>query len=246
MNELTIIEQLALIAQSAKAEYQAVLMWVCLSALAIGAFVGAFYAARNAMSKVCKLILWLGPVGCIMAGPFIGKMISYGGSKPPQPTHLWRFEYVNGVHDNGSFCTNNLICAAWTFDLPAMEYAIKANYQDLTITNATGECVDPLHPLPDALVREGAHVWPLAEGANAENMRVVIYAVYVPPPVVTTNGVYHLSGVMPAMGDDPGKYVTPGVQIIVNLETGESEIITPTNAPPQSLLQALQSEIETE
>ena len=226
MNELTIIEQLGLIAQSAKAEYQAVLMWVCLSALA-----GVLYAVRNAVSKVCKLILWLGPVGCILCGPGIVKFVSYGGSKPT-PSHLWKFEYVNGVHDNGSYCTNNLICAAWTFDLPAMEYTIKANYQDLTITNATGQCVDPLHPLPDALVREGAHVWPLAEGANAENMRVVIYAAYVPPPVVTTNGVYHLSGVMPAMGDNPGKYVTPGVQIIVNLETGESEIITPTNAPP--------------
>ena len=227
MNELTIIEQLALTAQLAKAEYQEVLLWVCLFGLAAVALAGAIYAVRNAVSKACKLILWLGPVGCIIAGPFIGKMISYGGSKPP--SHLWRFEYANGVTDNGSYCTNDFIYARWTYNLAAMEYTLRAAYQDLTITNELGQCVDPLHQLDDTMVRDGAHVW---EVANATNMRVVVYATYVPPPVVHTNGVYHLSGVMPAMGGAPGKFVTPGVQIRMNLETGESLIITPTNAPP--------------
>lgn len=243
MNELTIIEQLGLIAQSAKAEYQAALMWVCLSALAAGALAGVLYAVRNAVSKVCKLILWLGPVGCIMAGPFICKMISFGGSKPT-PSHLWRFEYTNGVTDNGSYCTNNQICARWTYNLAAMEYTLRAAYQDLTITNATGQCVDPLHQLPDAMVRETAHVW---EVANATNMRVVVYAAYVPPPAVHTNGVYHLNGVMPSMDETPGKFVTPGVQIHMNLETSESWIITPTNAPPpMSALQSIHQEEDQE
>lgn len=241
---MTIVEQLALIAQCEAGEWQLGLMYLCIGALcAIGVCAFAWFVWRG----LCRYVDGCRRAGRIGQFLFVVGLIAavlYGGTKPPQPTHLWRFEYVNGVHDNGSYCTNNLICAAWTFDLPAMEYTIKANYQDLTITNATGECVDPLHPLPDALVREGAHVWPLAEGANAENMRVVIYAAYVPPPVVTTNGVYHLSGVMPAMGDNPGKYVTPGVQIIVNLETGESEIITPTNAPPQPLTNALQTQQE--
>lgn len=42
MSELTIVEQLALIAQDAEAEYQAMLMWACLSGLAAGALAGGF------------------------------------------------------------------------------------------------------------------------------------------------------------------------------------------------------------
>ena len=230
MNELTIVEQLGLIAQSARAEYQAVLMWACLSALAAGALAGALYAVRNAVSKACRLILWLGPVGCVLCVPGIVKLASYGGSKPT-PSHLWRFEYANGVADNGSYCTNDLICARWTYSLAAMGHTLRAAYQDLTVTNAAGQCVDPLHQLPDAMVRDASHVW---EVANATNMRVVAYAAYVPPPVVHTNGVYHLDGVMPSMDETSGKYVTPGVKIRMNLETGESLIVTPTNAPPSA------------
>lgn len=157
-------------------------------------------------------------------------MILYGGTKPTP--RLWVFEFVNGVHDAGSFCTNNLICAQWTYDTAAIEFTIKASYQDLTITNSVGECIDKMHELPFAMVRDGLHVW---EVANATNMRVVVYSTYVPPPVVSTNGVYHLAGVMPAM-EDPGKYVTPGVQIVVNLEGGEREVLTPTNKPPSAAI----------
>ena len=155
-------------------------------------------------------------------------VIVYAGTKPP--SHVWCFEYVNGVRDNGSYCKNNLICAAWTYDLAAMEFSIRAYYQDLTITNELGECTDELHQLPDALVRDTSHVW---EVANATNMRVVCYGTYVPPPVVSTNGSYHLSGVMLSM-DGERKYVTPGVRITASLDNGETVVLTPTNEPPAS------------
>lgn len=159
-------------------------------------------------------------------------IIVYAGTKPPI-NHVWRFEFVNGVRDNGSFCTNNLICAAWTYDSAAMEFSIRAYYQDLTVTNELGECTDELHQLSDALVRDCSRVWALEEGLNAENMRVVIYGTYVPPPVVSTNGVYRLSGVMPSM-DGERKYVTPGIRISASLEGGGTAVLTPTNEPPAS------------
>ena len=56
------------------------------------------------------------------------------------------------------------------------------------------------------------------------------YAEYVAPPVVTTNGVYHLSGVMRTM-DGSQRYVTPLVEIVVNLEDGSTQTLTPTNTP---------------
>lgn len=234
MNELTIIEQLALIAQSAKAEFQTALMWACLAVLAAGVLAGILYAARHAVLRLCRSIASLGPFGCAIVIPCVVAVYVYGSTK-------WRFEYVNGVHDNGSYCTNNQICAAWTYDLPAMEYTIKAAYQDLTITNELGVCVDPLHQLLDAMVRDGSHVW---EVSDATNMRVVVYATYVPPPAVHTNGVYHLNGVMPSMDETLGKYVTPGVKIIIDTGTGDRKILTPTNAPPQPITNALQTQQE--
>lgn len=225
MSELTIVEQLALIAQDAKAEYQAMLMWACLSVLAAGALAGVLYAARYAVSRCCRLIRRLGPIGCVMCMPGIVKFVCYGSTK----AHLWRFEYANGVKDAGSFCTNDLICAVWTYNPAAEGHTLRAAYQDLTVTNATGQCTDPLHQLEDAMVREGMHAWVVDD---ATNMRVVVYATYVPPPAVHTNGVYRLNGVMPSMDETPGKYVTPGVQIHVSPETGETRIVTPTNEPP--------------
>ena len=46
MSELTIVEQLALIAQDAEAEYQAILMWACLSVLVACALAGVVYTVR--------------------------------------------------------------------------------------------------------------------------------------------------------------------------------------------------------
>jgi len=227
MNGLTVIEQLELVAQQAQAECQAALMWLCLVALAAFAVALTVCAAKNAVSKVCRMLMWLGPVGFALCLPGIVCLFCYGSTKPP--AHIWRFEYANGVSDNGSHCTNDLICASWTYSLAAMEFTLRAAYQDLTVTNAAGQCTDPLHQLPDALVRDGSHVW---EVPNATNMRVVVYAQYVPPPAVHTNGVYHLNGVMQTMDGVPCKFVTPGVRIQVNIENGDTEIITPTNRPP--------------
>ena len=157
---------------------------------------------------------------------------AYAGTKPPGARHLWKFVYQNGVYDNGSYCTNDQIFASWTYDSAAEENVIRAAYQDLTVTNELGDCSDTLHQLPDCLVSDGSHLWSV-EGAT--NMRIVVYSTYVAPPVVNTNGVYHLNGVMRPMNDSQ-KYVTPGVEIRAVVEDIEStETLTPTNNPTRNI-----------
>ena len=51
MSELKIVEQLALIAQDAEAEYQAMLILACLSVLVAGALAGVVYAVRLSVAE---------------------------------------------------------------------------------------------------------------------------------------------------------------------------------------------------
>ena len=113
--------------------------------------------------------------------------------------------------------------------------------KNLTITNALGVCVDPWHDLTGGALADLQHTW---EIPDATNCAIAVWAEWVAPVVVHTNGVYHLNGVGREIGGTQ-KYVTPGIQIRMNLETGECEIITPTNQPPFSAM-ALTTENEQE
>lgn len=237
--DLTIAEQIALIAKDAAAEFRIALMWACLSALAAGAVALIVYALRNAISRTCRLILFLGPVGCLLVGPFVGKMISYGSTKAD---HLWRFQFENGLHDTGSFCTDDVIHAEWDYAPVLFGYALKATYRDLTITNEIGVCIDAWHYLEDANVSDMVAEWFVPD---ATNMEVVCYALYVPPVHVVTNGVYHVSGVMRTLATTNSaapSYVTPGIRVYALDDEGEANVLTPTNAPPQSILGDLLNE----
>ena len=131
--------------------------------------------------------------------------IIYGGGK----TH---FTYQAGLTDAGSYCTNDLIHAEWTWVQQASSYEFRWQYRDVTITNETGEVIDLWHALPNGMVSDG-----VAEAVvpDATNMQVICWAEYVPPVYVLTNGVYHLNGVMRAMGNAGTNYwVTPGIRII--------------------------------
>ena len=241
--DLSIAEQLALVAQSADGEFRLALMWVCLGALGAGIAVGVLYAVWNAVSRVCRLIMFLGPVGCLLAGPFIVKMIAYGGSKQ---TQTWRFNFQNGLHDLGSYCTNDTIHAEWDYAPAYAGYAFRWCYRDLTITNEVGVCIDEFHYLPDANVTDM-----VAEAVvpGATNMEVTCYAQYVQPVHVVTNGTYHVGGIMRSLAqtneDDyaSADFVTPGITIQANLDDGGELTLTPTNEPPESVLGLLLNEI---
>lgn len=205
--------------------YRQILAIVCFGLLGVAVLYFALDAAGRLFRTLAERVCRRGRIAAVVAAVMTVGLAIYGGSK-------WRFEYANGVQDNGSYCTNDEIRASWRYDVAAMEYTIRAVYQDLTRTNETGECIDTLHQLPECLVRDGMHVWNVP---NATNMRVVVYATYVPPPAVHTNGVYHLGGVMRTMNTTNSiapKYVTPGVKILVDLSPSGKSVLTPTNAPP--------------
>lgn len=163
---------------------------------------------------------WWFVVACVIA-------TAYGGSK-------WNFS--NGVTDAGSYATNDLAHAQWTYSPAYGIYTFRWAYRDLTLTNEVGVCVDEWHYLPDALVSDG---WAEATVANATNMQYQCYALYVPPPAVVTNGVYHLEGVSRSMATTNSPmpdYVPWGTRVEIVLPNGEVRVITPTNAPPQPVM----------
>lgn len=190
---------------------------LCLVILAAIALAPAAKAFRMAWFTIATFVLLL-----------------YAGTKP-QPTHLWRFTFENGVHDAGSYCTNDTVHAEWTFAAVYADYTLRAAYRDLTFTNEVGVCIDEWHYLEDVLVSDAVAEWIVPD---ATNMEVVCYAQYVPPPHVVTNGVYHMEGVSRSMAttNSPAPdYVTWGTRVEVILPNGSIKVITPTNRPPDPI-----------
>ena len=69
---------------------------------------------------------------------------------------------------------------------------------------------------------------PIPDDEEWKALTITCYADYVAPPVVTTNGVYHLPGVMRSINDVESsnpRYVTPGITIEI-----DSRVLTPTNS----------------
>ena len=233
-----IVDQLAVVAQQGDYEFRTLLMYVCLYALAAaGAFALAWAIWTGCKSYVEKVGRGT-RVGTVFSLAFLGLFVSFGGSK-----HLWRFTFQNGVTDAGSYCTNDIIHAEWTYLEAYAGYALKAAYRDLTITNDVGGCIDDWHYLEDAVVADTLAEWYVPD---ATNMEIVCYAQYVQPVHVVTNGVYHVGGVMRTMATtnmpDRADYVTPGVTVrAYDDETGDV-IMTPTNEPPESVLGLLLNE----
>lgn len=160
---------------------------------------------------------------------------AYGGTK-------WRFTFENGVHDDGSYCTNDLIHASWTYQPAYADYTFRWACRDMTFTNEVGVIIDEWHFLPDALVSDGSAE---ATVQNATNMEIICYAQYVPPPHVVTNGVYHMEGVSRSLSttNSPAPdFVTWGMRVEVVLPNGSIMVITPTNRPPEPILLNTQGE----
>lgn len=151
---------------------------------------------------------------------FVAVATIYAGSKQQLP---WRFTFNLGLTDAGStFDTaTGTAEARWAYDPGIALYAFRWQYRI-----GDGDWT----PLPDGEVSAGhaiAHI-DLPEGSS---VAFQCYPQYVAPPVVHTNGVYHLSGVMPAMDTDPQDpdYVTPRVPI--RTDTGKT--LTPCERPPE-------------
>lgn len=158
----------------------------------------------------------------------------------------FRYQSGSGIYDAGSRFDpeTGTLHAVWSYDPWVSNYAFKWFYTYKYGGESRGPFV-----LPDAVVSDGHAEYQLTLPADGEwdSFVVTCYTSYVPPVNVVTNGVYHVDGVMRSMdtrNSDQPKFVTPGIAISVDLATGETRVITPTNRPPSASLTTLNEEIQ--
>ena len=227
--ELDLIKTLLIVDACAASEWQKVLAWVCLSALAaIVVGVAVFYAVRklDRVRRRDKLLALVTMVG-------IAVSVLYGGIGSG-----WCFTFIpeTGIYDAGSFVDTetSTIYAIWNYEPYVASYKFKWFFT----FKYGGEESDPIQ-LPDANVSDGSAVCPLPipEGSELEAFTVTCYTKYVKPTHVVTNGSYHLDGIMRSINSTNSpmpKYVTPGITIYADLSDGSQLQLAPvTNAPPR-------------
>ena len=134
-----------------------------------------------------------------------------------------------GIYDAGSFFdySSNTAHARWGYQPYVKGSRFHWFYKYKYGPDEFGPYELPSCPVEDCAMDYQLQI---PEGQIWKSVIFVCYAEYVAPPVVTTNGVYHLSGVMRTM-DGSQRYVTPLVEIVVNREDGSTQTLTPTNTP---------------
>lgn len=131
-----------------------------------------------AIYPLVGLVLCLAFAVLVWAGPFARKMspvfllsaaltILYAGGKE------CRWTYLNGVSNNGSTTTTNgFAYANWKFASNAVERIMRAAYRDYSMTNSTGEVIDPWHLLPSVWAIDQRHIFTVP---NAERMEYLCW-----------------------------------------------------------------------
>lgn len=96
----------------------------------------------------------------------------------------WRFD--TGLHNNGSYATNDTVCAKWTYDMQIPSSSdLYVDYRLSTDTNG----------LWQTLIKTKASVLTAtATLLNATNYDYFVWADYIPPTPVHTNGVWTCLG----------------------------------------------------
>lgn len=227
--KLDLIQTLRIVDACAASEWQKVIAWVCLAALAaIVVGIAICYAIRklDRVRRRDKVLALVAVVG-------IAVSVLYGGIGSG-----WGFRFIpdTGIYDAGSFVDieTRTIYAIWNYEPYVASYKFKWFFN----FKYGGQESDPIQ-LPDANVSDGYAMCPIPvlEGAELQAFTVWCYTEYVKPPNVVTNGVYHLDGVMRSIDSTNApmpKYVTPGITIYVDLSDGSQLQLAPvTNAPPR-------------
>ena len=242
--ELDLIKTLLIVDACAAIEWQKVLAWVCLAALAaIVVGVAICYAVRklDRIRRRDKVLALVAVVG-------IAVSVLYGGIGSG-----WSFTFVpeTGIYDAGSFVDTetSTIYAIWNYEPYVASYKFKWFFK----FKYGGEESDPIQ-LPDANVSDGSAMCqiPVPEGMELESFTVTCYTEYVKPVLVVTNGVYHLDGVMRSIDSTNApmpKYVTPGITIYADQSDGSQQQLAPAegDAPvPSSNLSVQQNPNEGE
>lgn len=242
--ELDLIKTLRIVDACAAIEWQRVLAWVRLAALAaIVVGVAICYAVRklDRIRRRDKLLALVTMVG-------IAVSVLYGGIGSG-----WGFTFIpeTGIYDAGSFVDTetSTIYAIWNYEPYVASYKFKWFFK----FKYGGEESDPIQ-LPDANVSDGSAMCqiPVPEGMELESFTVTCYTEYEKPVLVVTNGVYRLDGVMRSIDSTNSpmpKYVTPGITIYADLSDGSQMQLAPVEgeAPvPSSNLSVQQNPNEGE
>ena len=181
-------------------------------ALVLGAV--AFMLAFFAVSAIC----WASPIvrrfvgryrrldfaGKIVIGAFVAVMYVHGSTKAARSV----FRFDTGLRDNGSYSTNDLVHAAWTWSggvIPSDK--LHVDYQQKGTEQA-----GTWYHLGETTVGSGFLDMTLE---NATNYNFFVYSEYVPDTPVHTNGVYVLQA---AKSKDGKKVLTVKAFVIDNGE----------------------------
>lgn len=220
--ELDLIHTLRIVDACAASEWQKILAWVCLAALAaIVVGVALCWAVRklDRVRRRDKVLALVAVVSIVVS-------VVYGGIGSG-----WGFLFVpeTGIYDAGSFVDTetSTVYAIWTYEPYVASYKFKWFFK----FKYGDEESDPIQ-LPDANVSDGHAVYPIPvpEGMELEAFTVTCYTEYEKPVLVVTNGVYHLSGVMRSIDSTNSpipKYVTPGITIYADLSDGSQLQLAP-------------------
>lgn len=188
-----------------------VLMHVCLwGVIAAGI---ALFAMKVAAPTWDAIKRWLDEpaIGMVLIAVFVIGIAQYGSTKS-------KIEYAGGIKagETRSYTTNDTIYVSWQRDLSGGVYVPEsaAVYIDYRPNTATNEEYGLL-----AETTVGAWSW-TGTLENATNYDFSVWAYYIPPEPVHTNGVW----VYKAMKDRQGKF---GIPIRARIEVNGKAIATP-------------------
>lgn len=188
---------------------QVIIAYVCFAALGM-MFAGVFLAKAFAPAwEQIRRFMSLGRIQQIVLGVCIIGFIQYGATKSS-------FRWDGGIKDNGSYATNSTLHVAWQRDtsqgvLVPLDATV---YIDYRTAGSTGEV---WNTLAESVVRNWQ--W---NGIvqDATNFDYSVWAYYIPPEPVHTNGVW----LYKTMKDRNGKYAIP---LRARIEINSKAIATP-------------------
>ena len=164
------------------AAYQNALMWACIVALAA---IGAFLFVKACLSSAWKALrrfASLGAIECVLCAALVVVMVLYGGSKGVS------VNYDGGIRagTTANNITNNTVAIYWQRNTSGGTYvpesaAVYIDYRLATDTNGVWTLL--------AETTVGAWGWS-GTVQDATNYNYNVWAYYIPPEPVHTNGVW--------------------------------------------------------
>lgn len=189
--------------------FENAMLYVCVAAL-VCISVGAFlYATRGYVGPVLDRIRRMSPFEQVFIAIMVGGMCLYGGSKG--------IHYDGGIRENQSspsLITNSTVRITWERVPGAVLPLDSPVYIDYRLKGST----DEWGLLGQATVRDGIFETTLA---NAEDYEFNVWAYYIPPEPVHTNGVWSFS----TMRDRKNENILP----LRTMIKADVEILSPPN-----------------